>query len=71
MNDPLTDTLPAHVQTGEGGVTLISIRLDDDVRDELEARAPARGVGLATMLRELATAAARDARRARIRQTSA
>ena len=49
----------------------ISIRLDDDVRDELEAQAHARGVGLATLLRELATAAAREARRARIRQASA
>ncbi len=49
----------------------ISIRLDDDVRDELEAQAHARGVGLATLLRELATAAARDARRTRIREASA
>lgn len=49
----------------------ISIRLDDDVRDELEAQARARGVGLATLLRELATTAAREARRARIRQASA
>jgi predicted transcriptional regulator len=49
----------------------ISIRLDDDVRDELEAQARARGVGLATLLRGLATAAARDAKRERIRQASA
>lgn len=49
----------------------ISIRLDDDVRDELEAQAHARGIGLATLLRELATTAAREARRARIRQASA
>lgn len=48
----------------------ISIRLDDDVRDELEAQARARGVGLATLLRDLATAAAREARRARIREAS-
>ena len=46
----------------------VSIRLDDDVRDELEARA--RGVGLATLLRDSATRAARDARKARIRQVS-
>jgi GNAT superfamily N-acetyltransferase len=46
--------------------TPISVRLDDDVRDELEAQARARGVGLATLLRELAAGAARDARRARI-----
>lgn len=49
----------------------ISIRLDDDVRDELEAQARSRGIGLATLLRELATEAARQARRARIRQASA
>jgi predicted transcriptional regulator len=49
----------------------ISIRLDDHVRDELEAQARARGIGLATLLRELATDAAREARRARIREGSA
>ena len=35
----------------------ISIRLDDDVRDELETQAPARGIGLATLLRDLDQAA--------------
>jgi GNAT superfamily N-acetyltransferase len=49
----------------------ISIRLDDDVRDELEAHARSRGIGLATFLRDLATEAAREARRTRIRQASA
>jgi hypothetical protein len=49
----------------------VSIRLDDDVRDELEAQARVRGIGLATLLRDLATDAARDARRARIREASA
>lgn len=49
----------------------ISLRLDDDVRDELEAQARARGVGLATLLRDLATTAAREARRTRIREASA
>jgi hypothetical protein len=49
----------------------ISIRLDDDVRTELEAQAHARGVGLATLLRDLATEAARNARRRRIRDASA
>lgn len=44
----------------------ISIRLDDDVRAELDAQAQSRGIGLATLLRELATNAARDARRERI-----
>lgn len=50
--------------------TPISIRLDDDVRAELEAQAQARGIGLATLLRDVATRAARDAQRARIRQAS-
>jgi len=49
----------------------ISIRLDDDVRDELETQARSRGIGLATLLRDLAAEAARQARRARIRQASA
>ena len=49
----------------------ISIRLDDDVRDELEAQARSQGVGLATLLRDLATEAVREARRSRIRQASA
>jgi len=49
----------------------ISIRLDDDVRNELKAQAKARGIGLATLLRDLAGQAARDAQRARIRAASA
>ena len=49
----------------------ISIRLDDDVRSELEAQAKANGIGLATLLRALATKAAYEARRARIRAESA
>ena len=48
----------------------ISIRLDDEVRGELEAQASSKGVGLATLLRELAPQAARDAKRARIRAES-
>jgi hypothetical protein len=48
----------------------ISIRLDDDVRHELEAQAKARGIGLATFVRDLATNAAREERRARIRAAS-
>ncbi|WP_428390843.1 hypothetical protein [Lichenicoccus sp.] len=48
----------------------ISIRLDDDVRDELDAQARAHGIGLATLLRDVATRAARDARRDRIRRAS-
>ncbi len=49
----------------------ISIRLDEGVRDELEAQARARGIGLSTLVRDLATEAARKARRARIREASA
>jgi hypothetical protein len=48
----------------------ISIRLDDDVREELEAQARAHGVGLSTLVRDMVTRAARDARRARIREAS-
>jgi GNAT superfamily N-acetyltransferase len=48
----------------------LSIRLDDDVRIELEAQARARGIGVATLVRELATQAAREAQRARIRKSS-
>ena len=48
-----------------------SIRLDENVRDELEAVARSRGIGLATFLRELATATEREAKPARIRRASA
>ena len=48
----------------------ISIRLDDKVRVELEAEARARKIGLATLLREIATEAARQTRRKRIREQS-
>lgn len=48
----------------------ISVRLDDGVRAELESQARAKGIGLATLLRDLAANAARDARRARIREGS-
>lgn len=49
----------------------ISIRLDDDIRHELEGQASEQGIGLATLLRDLATRAARESRRARIREASA
>jgi len=49
----------------------ISIRLDADVRETLEAEAKAQGIGLASYLRQLAAKAARDVRRARIRAGSA
>lgn len=48
----------------------ISIRLDDDIREELESQARANGIGLATLIRDMATKAARDARRARIWEAS-
>jgi hypothetical protein len=49
----------------------ISIRLDADVRETLEAEAKAQGIGLASYLRQLAARAANDVRRARIRAGSA
>jgi predicted DNA-binding protein len=49
----------------------ISIRLDPEVRETLETEAKARGIGLATYLRQLASDAARAARRERIRAGSA
>jgi hypothetical protein len=48
----------------------ISVRLDDDVRATLEAEASTRGIGLATLLRQLASDAARDVRQKRIRAAS-
>jgi uncharacterized protein (DUF1778 family) len=48
----------------------ISIRLDSDVREILESEARARGTGLSSYLRQLATDAARDVRRAKIRAES-
>lgn len=49
----------------------ISVRLDDTVRATLEAEAKDRGIGLATLLRQLAADAARDVRCKRIRAQSA
>lgn len=49
----------------------VSVRLDPEVRDVLEREAAARAIGLSSLLRELATQAARDIRRARIREQSA
>jgi predicted transcriptional regulator len=46
----------------------ISVRLDDDVRKELETQARARNIGLSTLLRDIASEAARQAKRKRIRQ---
>jgi hypothetical protein len=48
----------------------VSIRLDDDVRKTLEAEARARNIGLATLLRQIAAEAARQAKRKRIREQS-
>ena len=44
----------------------ISVRLDDDVRRTLDAEARRRGIGLATLLRQLAAEAAREVHRKRI-----
>jgi hypothetical protein len=46
----------------------ISVRLDDDMRKILESEAERRQIGLSTLLREIATKAAREVRRQRIRE---
>jgi ribbon-helix-helix CopG family protein len=46
----------------------ISIRLDDDMREILEAEAKRREIGLSTLLREIAGNAAKEVRRQRIRE---
>lgn len=48
----------------------MSIRLDEAVHQELEADAKAQGIGLATYLRALAAAHAKEVRRTRIRAES-
>lgn len=48
----------------------VSVRLDHDVQATLESAAEARGLGLSTYLRELATGEARRLRRERIREQS-
>ena len=48
----------------------ISIRLDPDVREILEAEARACNIGLATLLRQIAKEAARQVKRKRIREQS-
>jgi GNAT superfamily N-acetyltransferase len=48
----------------------VSVRLDDDVRAALDEEARARGVGLSTYLRQLATETAHRLRRERIRRQS-
>jgi predicted transcriptional regulator len=50
--------------------TPVSVRLDDEVRETLEAEAQARRIGLSTYLREIATEAAVRLRRERIRRQS-
>jgi len=49
----------------------ISIRLDAEVRATLVAEANDHGIGLATYIRQLATDAAREVRRKRIREQTA
>jgi hypothetical protein len=48
----------------------VSVRLDDDVRQTLEAEARARQLGLSTYLRQIANEAAARLRRDRIRAQS-
>ena len=48
----------------------VSVRLDDDVRQALEAEARARRIGLSTYLRQIAIETAARLRRDRIRAQS-
>ena len=48
----------------------VSVRLDDDVRETLEAEARARHIGLSTYLRQIAIETATRLRRERIRAQS-
>ncbi|MGH7062637.1 MAG: hypothetical protein ACREET_01015 [Stellaceae bacterium] len=48
----------------------VSVRLDDDVRETLQAEARARHVGLSTYLRQIAAETAARLRRERIRAQS-
>lgn len=48
----------------------VSVRLDDGIQAMLEEAAKARGIGLSTYLRELATQEANRMRRERIRAQS-
>ena len=48
----------------------ISVRLDDETRELLEREAAERKIGLSALLREIATKAAKDARRRRIKDAS-
>lgn len=49
----------------------VSVSLDEDVCSVLEAEAKDRGMGLAAYIRQLASDAAQEARRKRIRAQSA
>ncbi|HVC51612.1 MAG TPA: hypothetical protein VND87_06295 [Stellaceae bacterium] len=46
----------------------VSVRLDDKTREILEAEARGRNIGLSAPLREIATEAAKEARRRRVRE---
>jgi hypothetical protein len=48
----------------------VSVRLDDDVRETLEAEARARHIGLSTYLRQIAIDTAMRLRRERVRAQS-
>jgi len=46
----------------------ISVRIDDETRELLEREAKERNIGMSALLREIATEAAKEARRRRIRE---
>jgi len=48
----------------------VSVRLDDEVRQILEAEARDRNVGLSTLLRQIAADTAKQVRRERIRRAT-
>ena len=48
----------------------ISVRLDDAMKEILEFEAQRRNIGLSTLLREIATEAAKEVRRRRIREST-
>ncbi|MGH7093894.1 MAG: hypothetical protein ACREFB_10205 [Stellaceae bacterium] len=48
----------------------VSVRLDEKTREILEAEARGHNIGLSALLREIATEAAKEARRRRVREGS-
>src|SRR5439155_19241208 len=69
---PARQTMLYYIRPG-GEATMaapVSVRLDDDVRETLEAEARARHIGLSTYLRQIAIETATRLRRERIRAQS-